>query len=888
MASTDPLSHAYGFVEPDQLPTPLAQVARRVHAADPDALSDHFLALCYFAESQVKLTAIALLAGLRSSKPELAQQEEYELVRAAGMGTWEESLFRCTTHAQSGFIDKDLQPLVNWLVQKRPRSSDEWAHDAWRSANDVLERVDDVDPDPPRKLAVRHIYALLTRIRNKTRGHGAVGHEFYEFAIPRLRAVLSAIAEQSPHHAWKWMYLSRRAGKGNVRALHLSGLSPRHLPAEMADKYSPREAGLYIQPHDKADCYHLGSLIVSTHECDTFHVSNGNFSNGRAEFLDYSDGGTRRIECRQYEQRPAPLPRSTTEGSPRLEIFSNTFGNIPAQVQGYVNRPELEADLLKRLCDRNHAVITLHGRGGIGKTSLALHAVHAIDQASPPRFEHLLWFSSRDLDLRPERAVAVRRTVGDLESIAGYAGELLDLPNLDIAGFAALLQDPCAAGSEGLLLVFDNFETLDDPKDVQRFLDDHTHSPNKVLITSRERAFSGDFAIEVYGMELAEADELLRQESRRLGIERIVTQERIEQIHEYTDGHAYVMRVLLGEIANADQWVPLKSLVPRREDLLEAVFERSFNKLDDSARWAFLLAAGWRQRVPELGLLVVLGGRELNAERGLQQCVRLSLLQQHELPDGSFCYTCPELARLFAKKKRESDPDRLLLEEDLETLQTFGGLGASPSNAGSVKVLDFLFGRSDRRVRACPEECDEVDELLLRVAELDGRAWSRLARFRRTFSRPSVDISYAYRRAVEECPDDGDLWRERATHAAELGDDAVHIASLISAVDKSPDDREFVREVAFELCKYLNDRKSEIPMERRGVYLATVRTHMAKLAGELDPTGLSRLAWLYLLEDNQAEAWRFANLGLEKDSTNTHCLGIVERIDRDTRRQRER
>jgi len=71
-----------------------------------------------------------------------------------------------------------------------------------------------------------------------------------------------------------------------------------------------------------------------------------------------------------------------------------------------------------------------------------------------------------------------------------------------------------------------------------------------------------------------------------------------------------------------------------------------------------------------------------------------------------------------------------------------------------------------------------------------------------------------------------------------------------------------------------NAHKQEIVKARRSVYLASVRSHMVRIADQLDPTGLSRLAWLFLLEDD----WEYANMGLATDATNGHCLRIVQRL----------
>jgi len=51
------------------------------------------------------------------------------------------------------------------------------------------------------------------------------------------------------------------------------------------------------------------------------------------------------------------------------------------------------------LSDR-HPVVTLVGRGGIGKTSLALKVLHSI--ADEDRYFAITWFSARDIELLPE------------------------------------------------------------------------------------------------------------------------------------------------------------------------------------------------------------------------------------------------------------------------------------------------------------------------------------------------------------------------------------------------------------------------------------------------------------------------------------------------------
>ena len=131
---------------------------------------------------------------------------------------------------------------------------------------------------------------------------------------------------------------------------------------------------------------------------------------------------------------------------------------------------------------------------------------------------------------------------------------------------------------------------------------------------------------------------------------------------------------------------------------------------------------------------------------------------------------------------------------------------------------------------------------------------------------------------MEEDPYDAQAWIIRADNAKSMGNEKTWISSLVGAVDARPDDVALVKEVAFQVTKYVRDK--EISLATRTIFLSSVREHMQRLESQLDAVGLSRLAWLYILEGDTQKGRNCAVLGLQRDPENKYCLNLIEHLDR--------
>ncbi len=531
----------------ESLPTPVAQVARRLNIAGADGGAETFLMASYIVEVAIKLIGVALFSGLKEKAPDQAYRMGYDLVRADGLGTWETWIRQTTSQPLAGFLPVSYNELVAWATKARTKPEDDWFRNATTSIASIFEELGIENTIPERKPTARDLLAALIQLRNKTKAHGAVGADFFAAINAAYVEAVQLLITECPLFTWRWMHLSTRQNKTN-RGILLIGGTPEHVKQAEVAPLHINEPGVHVWPTASVHPIACSDLLYSDHECSKFLLPNGGLSGQQAWFLDYGSGNASQQAVSSFMRPPTPPPPSETQGRGSFEIQSNVFGNLPPVPPGYVRRPALEAELERRLRDRNHPIITLHGRGGIGKTSLALRVAHALADEPDTLFDHLVWFSARDIDLRPGGPVDVRPSVVTLEAVSGLYGTLFECSGAPET-FAEVLRSPVRHSEKGILFIFDNFETMEGLRELQEFLDTYTHLPNKILITSRERAFKADFPIEVRGMARAEATELMVVVARDLGIETLLSQSVIDGIYDYSEGHPYIIRVVIGEIA---------------------------------------------------------------------------------------------------------------------------------------------------------------------------------------------------------------------------------------------------------------------------------------------------------------------------------------------------
>ena len=438
----------------------IEQVLTRAERAKSESDFTHFFALLLAAEALAKTVVLGLVAAINDDRDRHRYRLEHQLVRSDGLGIWAKTLEDALTGPASQFLCLEARQEQTELIRACKQGS--WQHDATVCLKDALDALGIVAEDVPVKTDMKRWFRLFSTLRNKTRAHGATLPTKAGTAIDSLSKSISLIYDNFCLFQRDVAHLYRNlSGKYRV--------SPISEDASSFDSLKKRQDcsltnGIYL---------FLGSprrIILMQTDADLrdFYFANGGIKAKTYELLSYATDDKLDGDASFFLTPPGVLPQSETHGHGELIPQGNCFSNVPAVNRDYVPRAELEAELRQLLLDDRRPIVTLVGRGGIGKTSLALKVIH--DILDDTRFEGIVWLSSRDVDLQLSGPKPVRPSVVSTDDISKtYASLVLHEEKLKAKGFnaRAFFEQQLQVSDLGpCLFVFDNFETTDNPVEV--------------------------------------------------------------------------------------------------------------------------------------------------------------------------------------------------------------------------------------------------------------------------------------------------------------------------------------------------------------------------------------------------------------------------------------
>ena len=860
---------------------PLQLIWDRTQQDREDSDVAYFGSLMYLGEIVAKLVVAGMVAAIQDDKDRLRYRQVHALIRADGIGKWAMVLDQILTGPSSQFFSNTSRTEQRELTQKLGPGS--WQYDATTHIHSCCEAVNEHCEPLPQKLALSQSIHLFAQLRNKTRGHGALAHDVVTALCPQLELALKLLIDNFSLFRREWAYLHRNlSGKYRVTNLGESTLQFDYL---RKSKSGLHQDGVYVF----FDCPCVVELAQSDTNANDFFLANGGYTQKRHEFISYITGGTLYRDSAPFLHPTSTLPASETEGTHFLDTVGSCFTNIPEPPSDFIHRDNLESELSRLLTDERHDIITLIGSGGIGKTSLTLQVLNGV--AKGGRYALIVWFSARDIELTPQGAKQVRPFVLDIKDISKEYVALLQPsesqePKFDAFNFLSTELGKCSIGPA--LFVLDNFETVSNPLEVYKWFDTYLRPPNKLLITTRFRDFKGDYPVEVVGMTESECSELIATTARQLRISEFITMEYTQHLFDESDGHPYVVKILLGDVAKERKLVPIRRIMAGQEDILTALFERTYGHLPPAAQRVFLTLSSWRSTIPLVAVQAVMLRREneridvVKAVEALTRSSFVEILTSDEHSD-EFIHV-PLTAATFGRGKLHASPYRAAVEADTKLLHQFGA-GQKDSVARGIdshvkRFVSFVASKTEED----PSALKDYSQILEAVARHHPPAWLRVAELYRDVGTPSMldAAKAAVRRYLEhsEVSDDVVPWKMLAD-CCRWSDDLMGEAHALVELSRRTD-VEFseISASANRLNAVLAESTDTMAPDEKKILVEQMADVLEMRIEEGNSTDRSRLAWLRLHIGDEPRARQHVAEGLRMDPDNQYCQRLQERLDR--------
>lgn len=853
---------------------------QRVQDSKSDADFNYFFSLLLAGEALFKTVTLGMLAALEDDKDRNRYRLEHTLARADGLGDWGRALEDTLSGPASQFLLTEAH--ADQAELARLSATGSWQYHAVASLKSALSLLSIEAEEIPVKTDLKRWFRLFVTLRNKTRGHGATPPSKAALAINDLEKSIETVRLNLALLQRPWADLYRNYS-GKYRVTPISADTSVFDPLRRESTHVLRN-GIYVY----FGAFRRVPLLCAGPDLRDFFFANGGLTSKRFEMLSYLTDDKMDGDATDYAIPPGSLPGSETEGHGDLLVRGDCFSNVPDGLEDYVSRPKLEQALQGLLLDDRRPIVTLVGRGGIGKTSLSLKVIHSLYGLS--RYKAIVWLSARDVDLQVSGPKPVKPLVVSPDEMGKlYASLVLSEAQFKAKGFNArsYLEKQLESSDIGsCLFVFDNFETTQNPVEVFNWLDTFIRLPNKALITTRLRDFKGDYPLEVSGMEEPEARALIKRTSNVLGIAELLKPVYIDELIRVSEGHPYVIRILLGEVARTGKPMDAARLVAGNDEMLTALFERTYASLSPCGQRALLTLSAWNSSVPRIALEAVLmrsTSERQEVERGVESLVQYSMAELHTAPvDRQVFVRLPLVASAFGKKKLSVSPLRASIQSDVDMLMMLGPSRNDDVNLGLGFRMDGFIRNIAKRVEA-GQSFDDYEQIVEMICRSYGRGWLSLARWHleigtlESIGKAKAELTRYLEQQPEE-KDAADAWRLLGDACFKTEDRLGEIHAFIERAQLASVPFIEISGTANHLNAMLRDSALGVDKEEKSHLAKRLLSVLETRRVEASANDFSRMVWLALHTDQQFKAIEFTRAGLLLEPGNPHCLALKERL----------
>ena len=205
-------------------------------------------------------------------------------------------------------------------------------------------------------------------------------------------------------------------------------------------------------------------------------------------------------------------------------------------------------------------------------------------------------------------------------------------------------------------------------------------------------------------MTSQESKKLIDKTAEEFGITNLLSSDIIEKIIQESNGHPYVIRIFLGEIAKNKRVGDIQRIVASKDDILTALFRRTYSWLSPAAKRVFLTLCSWRSVIPQVALEAVMLREEnerINVDDVIEELRKSSFIEvTNSDKDFEIFITVPLAASIFGKSELEVSSEKFAILADKELLQDFG----------AAKQSDIVHGIYPRIIRKFKNIADRISK----------------------------------------------------------------------------------------------------------------------------------------------------------------------------------
>lgn len=863
----------------------IEKLKEQVNNAKQISDAEAFISLMKTGELLTKITTLATIGALREDKQRMQYRYQYEIISADGIGTWSKVIEQILGTAVSLRLISEFNDVKNDLVMNQ--SKENWGYQVIYNIYKCKEIITGTSTDFNFKVKLKDWFRSFAELRND-HAHNRVSLSDYGRLIPFLENSLLMLINNFSLFKHQWLYVYK-LNSGVTKTMKLNNCN-KEKDFEFSNENFVKE-GVYIIM-DGTQVF--VDFIETTVELNDFFVPNGRFTDKRYEMISYLTGKTIERDSDYFHSPLEALPKSETNGLEKLELVNKLFTNLPNLSRKYIERTEIEEKLLDALLDtRRWPIVSLRGRGGIGKTSTALAVLKRICLDSS--FDAIIWFSSRDIDFNEYgNPINVEQKILTKEDISTEYLQLIEHPDSGSKGiqkneyFTKQLSENMFGKC---LFVFDNFETIERPIEIFEWLENYILLPNKILITTRHREFTTDKQIEVEGMKYDEFLKLVDSISGDFKIKDLLNEKVTSQLYKTSQGHPYVAKILLGEIANTKNVNNLNRVFENKDQILQALFERTYDKLKPLSQKVFQVLCNWRSVIPEIALEAIITCSTSNIDDGIyefdiQEAVdELRIFSFIEILNPKEDYkfiNIPLAASIFGLSKYKSNPNKAEILLYTRMLQDFGASQAIHINDGIEPRIKYFFSTIQQKIKNINDLNSNYLPIVLFICRRFNKAKLLLADlYEELFNDDFNSRKYLdeYLRSEPNDETKENLWNRLAKDYFRKEKYEYYFQTLIEKCDYKNCSLFKLFGVAIEISDCIREGKvKKISKEiRNEIVLRLIRMiEQHNSFSKITASQCGFLAWLYVHIGDPITAKKIAQKGLNMEY-NKKCLEIVNK-----------